>query len=122
MLTAAASQCDRAFLTGQAAKAGGAQITGTPAFATLPAGKQGLMAALGAAPAVVTLAVDASFQHYHAGLWSPAAACSTTGEPAVGCGRAGRVGGRALALAPAAPAERALAPAAPALASYPLCA
>lgn len=91
MLAAAAQQCDRAFLTGQAAKAGGAQVTGTPAFTAVAGGAQGLMAALGAGPAVVTLAADPSFQHYHAGLWTPAAACSTTGELArLAWGRCGQ--------------------------------
>lgn len=71
------AQCARGFLTGQAAKAGGARVSGTPAYtAVTPASRLGMMAALRAAPAVVTLAVDPSFQHYHAGVYS-----STTCQP-----------------------------------------
>ena len=64
------NQCDRAFLTGQAAKQGTARITGTPAFAPVTASKLGLITALAAQPLVASIGVDASFQHYAGGIWS----------------------------------------------------
>ena len=72
------AQCARAALTGQAAKLGTARITGTPALTAVPASKLGLITALGAQPAVASIAVDASFQHYAGGIWSSP---TCNGEP-----------------------------------------
>ena len=65
-------QCDRSFLTGKAAKAGLVRISSAPAYTRVsPANsKLALILALAAQPAVTTLAVDASFQHYAGGIWS----------------------------------------------------
>ncbi|PSC71844.1 cysteine endopeptidase [Micractinium conductrix] len=71
-------QCDRAFLTGRAARAGLVRISATPAFKQVsPASnKVALITALAAQPAVTTLAMDASFQHYAGGIWT-STACGT---------------------------------------------
>ena len=68
-------QCDRAFLTGRAARAGLVRISATPAFKQVsPASnKVALITALAAQPAVTTLAMDASFQHYAGGIWTSTA-------------------------------------------------
>ncbi|PRW44493.1 senescence-specific cysteine protease SAG39-like [Chlorella sorokiniana] len=63
-------QCDRGFLTGQAAKQGTVQISGIPAFTPVPASKLGLITALAAQPLVASIGVDPSFQHYAGGIWS----------------------------------------------------
>ncbi|KAL4420468.1 hypothetical protein ABPG75_010124 [Micractinium tetrahymenae] len=72
-------QCDRPFLTGKAAKAGLARISATPAYRQVsPANsKAALLHALAAQPAVATLAVDASFQHYAGGIWTSSACAAS---------------------------------------------
>ncbi|KAL4420529.1 hypothetical protein ABPG75_010185 [Micractinium tetrahymenae] len=72
-------QCDRPFLTGKAAKAGLARISATPAYRQVsPANsKAALLQALAAQPAVATLAVDASFQHYAGGIWTSTACAAS---------------------------------------------
>ncbi|PRW44397.1 ervatamin-B-like isoform X2 [Chlorella sorokiniana] len=65
-----AKQCDRGFLTGQAAKQGTVHISGTPAFTPVHASKLGLITALAAQPLVASVGVDPSFQHYAGGIWS----------------------------------------------------
>ncbi|PSC71791.1 cysteine ase [Micractinium conductrix] len=70
-------QCDRPVLTGRAAHAGLVRISVAPAFKQVPASnKVALITALAAQPAVTTLAVDATFQHYAGGIWT-STACGT---------------------------------------------
>ncbi|EFN60031.1 hypothetical protein CHLNCDRAFT_133241 [Chlorella variabilis] len=64
------AQCNRAFLTGQAAKVGLVRITATPAYTPVQPTKLALIKALAARPALALLAVDSTFQHYAGGVWS----------------------------------------------------
>lgn len=82
------AQCDRAFLTGQAAKLGLVRVTDTPASTPVDPTKLALITALAAQPAVATLSADASLQHYHSGVWSSAACtagAALPGDGAAGC-------------------------------------
>ena len=74
-------QCDHGFLTGQAAKQGSVQISGSPVFTAVPASKLGLITALASQPLVASIGVDPSFQHYAGGIWSSP---DCNGEPAGG--------------------------------------